>query len=138
MAAKSALELRKANLQLLIKQWGGATNLAKKLKHAGPSYLSQFTSTGRPITEKTARRIEEQLGLAIGWLDVDHTAEQVPAVNQTLVTKVVLVVGATLEDAGLTVSPTKFADLVALVYEEAAKTGQVDEALVQRLIRILK
>lgn len=130
--------LRKANLALLIKQWGGATNLGKKLKHSGPSYLSQLIGAGRPITEKTARRIEDQLDLPTGWMDADHTAEKNTVVNPLLIASVVMAVGAALEDAEMQVAPRKFADLVALVYEEAVVKGTVEEGFVNRIVRLMK
>lgn len=131
--------LRKMNLRALIAQWGGPTNLAKKLGHSGPSYLAQLVSENRPVTEKAARAIEQKLDMEIGWLDREHTGTITPVrVDQTLITKAVLAVGAALEEHGLQVKPAKFADLVALVYEEAAKTGDVGEALIQRIVRLLK
>lgn len=55
MTSKNKQIIRKENLRLLLIQWGGPTNLAKKLKYSGPSYLSQLLSGNRPFSEKTAR-----------------------------------------------------------------------------------
>lgn len=137
--ARSISDLRKTNLRALIAQWGGPTNLGKKLGHSGPSYLAQLVSENRPVTEKTARNIESKLGMELGWLDKEHTETAKPVkVDQSLIAKAVLDVGAALEEHNVTVKPAKFADLVALVYAEAAKTGTVDEQLVQRLVRLMK
>jgi hypothetical protein len=139
MAQKTVNELRKANLAMLVKQWGGLTNLAKKLKHSGPSYLSQLLSASRPITEKTARSIERLLDLPVGWLDQDHNSgKPPPPVDQSLVTQVVLAVGAVLEDEKLQLSPGKFADLVTHVYEQAVKNGVVEETLIYKIVRLMK
>lgn len=136
---RSLSDLRKVNLRSLIAQWGGPTNLGKKLGHKGPSYLAQLVSENRPITEKTARGIEGKLGLEPGWLDRENPGSPRPVhVDQSLVTKAVLAVGAALDEHGLQVKPAKFADLVALVYEEAAKTGVVEESFTQRIVRLLK
>ena len=41
-----------------------------------PGYVVQMRKGNRPITEKTARKIELQLGLPDGWLDKDHSGKR--------------------------------------------------------------
>jgi hypothetical protein len=62
---------RRENLRDLIEKNGGANSLARRLSHANASYLSQMAGPNptRKITERTAREIEEKLGLAYGDLD---------------------------------------------------------------------
>lgn len=134
-------DLRKKNLKALVQQWEGPTNLAKKLGYQGPSYISQMVSGNRPITEKTARQIEDRAGLPPAWLDTVHTnggAGRPAVVDTRLISRVVSTVGTSLEEAGVHLHPNKFAELVAMVYEEAAKTGHVDEQYVQRLINFVR
>lgn len=133
-------EVRRASLRVLIAQWGGPTSLAKKLKLSGPSYLSQLVSGERPITEKTARKIEGGLDLSDGWMDEDHEENKAkPApIDTQLVTKVVKLVGAALEEAKMQVPPSKFADLVAMVYEETLRYGQPSEEFIKRLIKLIR
>lgn len=134
-------DLRRKNLKALVQQWEGPTNLAKKLGYAGPSYVSQMVSGNRPITEKTARHMEAKAGLPAGWFDTAHAngpTARPASVDTRLISSVVSTVGSLLEEAGLHLHPNKFAELVAMVYEEAAKTGHVDEQYVQRLINFVR
>ena len=55
-----------------------------------------------------------------------------------MVAKVVELIGAVLEDANLQIAPTKFADLVIMVYEDALPTGVPSEAYVKQLIKLLR
>lgn len=133
------MDVRRANLRLLIAQWGGPSTLAKKLRLSGPSYLSQLVGGHRPVTEKTARQFESALDLPLGWLDDERHSNGKPArVDDDLVTRVVMLVGAALEDAKLTVKPAKFADLVAMAYEEAVRTGELGEQYVKRLVKLTR
>lgn len=136
---KSVMDVRRANLRVLIAQWGSASALAKKLKLSGPSYLSQMLGQGRPISEKSARKIEEALNLSRGWLDQEHDGKPKPApVDSNLIVHVVTAVGSALDEAGVSLSNSRFADVVVLVYEEATRTGIVDEAFINRVIKIVR
>lgn len=132
--------LRKKNLKALIKQWDGPTNLAKKLGYSGPSYLSQLIGPNKPVTEKTARFVEKTLNLPPGWLDAEHVAkpDHNGQVNTTLVARVLLSVGAAVEDAGLRLTPTRMAELVSVAYEWAAAKNEVDDEYIQRLVKLIK
>lgn len=137
---RNVQQTRRTNLRLLVEQWGGASGLAKKLGYSGPSYISQLLGENRPVTEKTARSIETQLDLPVGWLDKAPESERLePAsVDVDMVTKSVLAVGQALEREGSTVPPTRFADLVAVTYEAAVRSGTVDQAWVDRLVRLTR
>jgi hypothetical protein len=128
---------RKRNLKALIKQWEGPTNLAKKLQYSGPSYLSQMIGPNKPITEKTARYVEETLSLPAGWLDADHATHTGPhtRIDTTLLNRVMQSVGAALEDVKIRLPPTRMADLVGLAYEHAMEHG-VDDVYIGRLVRL--
>lgn len=139
-------DFRKINLRALIAQWGGPTNLAKKLGYGGPSYLLQMVSLKpvRPLTEKTARKIETKLDLPPGWLDADHQGgssgepAQSVQLDQELLSQVVLAIGAAADKAGVKLSHAKFADVVVLVYEDALKSHRVDEQMIGRVLRLAK
>lgn len=64
-------EIRKANLRVLMEDAGGPNNLAKRLSLSNPSFLSHLAGPrpSRNITEKTARKIEQTMGLSENWLD---------------------------------------------------------------------
>lgn len=71
MSAIDLRQIRRENLRHLIKIRGGANALAKALGYANASFLSQMAGPNpmREVTEKTARQIEESLGIAPGVLD---------------------------------------------------------------------
>lgn len=137
---RNTQQTRRTNLRLLVEQWGGATSFAKKLGYSGPSYVSQLLRENRPITEKTARQIETDLDLPEGWLDLgpEQAAVQPAPVDVELVTRCVLAVGQALEREAATVSPAKFADLVAVTYEAAVRAGALSQQYVDRLVRLIK
>lgn len=138
--------VRKANLQQLAKQMGSA-ELSRKLGYRHPSYLTQMIgpSANRPLSEKNARKYEQQLGLTNGWFDQQHAdipepapARQEPA-STDLVATVIRLVGTVLQDENINVPPARFADLVALAYTDAADhAGQPREAHIKQLVRLLK
>lgn len=133
--------VRKRNLRALIRQWDGPTNLAKKLRYSGPSYLSQLIGSAKPITEKTARTIESALELPVGWLDADRTGQvgHVGRLDTALVSRAMLSVSAALEDAGVSVSPARMAGLVGLVYEHAFEhQGEISDEYTRRIVKLLQ
>lgn len=67
--------VRIENLRKLIHRHGGSAALARELGHANAAYLTHMAgpNPSRPITEKAARKIEQKLGLEIGWLDGGST-----------------------------------------------------------------
>src|SRR5581483_7459172 len=68
-------EIRRARLQELVDKYGGATSLSKRLGYADASYIGQMLTGRRPISEKTARGIEEKLSLTSRSLDTELGAE---------------------------------------------------------------
>lgn len=133
-------EIRRANLRQLMRDWGGPTSLATKLGHTNGSYLAQLAgpNPSREISEKVARAIEVALDLPAGWMDKRNEPRQSAGLDEQTLAKAIRVVTAALDDAGLRPPSNKFADLVSLVYEHARTTGRVDEAHVQRLVRLMK
>jgi hypothetical protein len=136
------LETRKKNLKMLVAQWEGPTNLARKIGQQGPSYISQMLGGHRPITGKTARKIEEKLGLESGWMDKEHTDGRRGArpadVDVSTMSQVVSLLGASLEEEGVKLPPPKFAEVVALLYEHAIQAGVLDEGYMQRIVNLVK
>lgn len=63
---------RRANLRRLAGAHGSGV-LAQRLGYTTGSYISQMIGPNpvRPVTERTARVIEQVLGLEPGWLDLD-------------------------------------------------------------------
>lgn len=138
---KAVAEIRKENLGRLVLRWGGPTALAKKLQWSG-SYLWQLIQARRPITEKTARYIEGQLDLSAQWMDVpagespqkDSAAQDIDL--ELLTTAMLAVMSALAQYEGAALAPRRLSEVVALVYEQAQRTGSVDKAYLQRLLSL--
>ena len=135
---RSVYEQRRVNLRALAQQWGGPTSLAKKLGHSNGSYLAQLIgpNPSRDVSEKTAREIEQRLGLPIGWLDGEHAGGT--GVDDEALSDVVRAVAAALRDAGLRPSPERYATLVGLAYDYLRLTGRVDENQIKKFIALMK
>ena len=105
------------------------TKVSKTLGYSNPSFISQMIGPKptREITEKSARKFEERLGLQPGELDgakVDPTTQ--------LVANTIRLVGRACAAEGVSPSPDKFADLVVLALEQGT------EAHVRLMARLLK
>lgn len=131
-------DVRRTNLRRLMQQWGGPTALAAHLGHSNGSYLAQLAGPNpkREVGERTARQIEIKLGLPHGFMD-EAQAEPQP-LDEAALANCLRAVSTAVEDAGLKVSPEKFADVVGLAYDSAKTVGAVDERFIQRLVRLLK
>ena len=133
--------IRKANLRTLIAQWNGATSLAKKLRYAHASYLSQMVHGKRPITEKTARKIEAVLKLPALWLDTER-GEQSSAPIELDANALARVLDAVnTVKAGLPIdkkiSQTKYSEIIAFVYKGLSGSGRLpDNDAIGALLRL--
>lgn len=134
---------RRQVLRKLIAQWEGPGALARKLGYRNSSFLIQMAGPNptREVTEKTARQIERRLDLPLGFMDGEPAAaaDPPPPVDLTLVTECVRLVGQTCEDVGLRLSPSKFADLVALVYSDCMESRLPPRpGYVRKLLQLMK
>jgi transcriptional regulator with XRE-family HTH domain len=132
-------KVRRANLRRLVEQHRGPAAFAKRVGFkSGPSYVGQLLKGARPITEKTARKIEEELGLPEWSLDA-LPGEPPPftGTDRTLIAAVIRALGDALEQSELKVGAAKFAELAALAYEHSHAGGRVDQAYIQNLIKLL-
>lgn len=130
--------IRRDNLRKLMAQWGGPTSLAAKLGHSNGSYLAQLAGPhpSRELSERTARQVESKLALPGGWLDQVH-AEASP-LDDTVLALCIRAVSAAAQDARVKLGPERFADIVALAYDNSKNAGAVDESFISRLIRLVK
>jgi hypothetical protein len=130
---KTIGETRRANLALLVSQWGGPTTLARRLELSGPSYLSQLANGHSEFGEKAARRIEQTLELPAGWLDAEHKEQTDGLVPELLVDAVCTV----LDAPGAKDLPcAKIAQLVLMIYEDARKTGRISPPYVEQMLKL--
>lgn len=136
---KSVYQIRRENLRVLMKEWGGPTSLAKKLGHSNGSYVAQLVgpNPSREISEKVAREIETKLSVASGWMDQEHNGKPRQVDDETL-GLCVRAVAAAIRDAGLKPDPEAYGNLVGLAYEHTKLSGRVDEPYIQRLVRLIK
>lgn len=130
--------LRRENLRIIARQWGGPTSLSRKLGHSNGSYLAQLIGPhpSRDVSEKVAREIEARLGLPSGWLDAEH--EGGVRIDDASLADAVRAVAAALRDASLRPDPDRYATLVALVYDQFRLTGRLDEAHIKKLISLMR
>lgn len=144
-------EIRRDNIRALVTGRGALSKLSKAIGHNNPSFLSQQVGPNptRPVTEKTARKIEEALKLAPGSLDTpglqppaaSHAAQPAQQVARpddgTLDTlaAVIRMCGSAYEAEGVPLTPGKFADVVAILMAEKEKP---QPEKVRALVRLLK
>lgn len=141
-------ETRRNNLRALIEKHGGVAKLSRKMGYANASFLSQMAgpNPSRDITEKTARKLEQTMGIPKGTLDLDaQTVVTAPTPTRnsdeitTLVASVIHMVGSACEAENVTPSPSKFADVVTLVLLDTADKGTApQEDRVRQIARLLK
>lgn len=135
---RSIYDTRRDALRQLMQTWGGPTSLAKKLGHSNGSYLAQLAGPhpSREISEKVAREMEAKLGLPLGWMDQEHNGTR--QLDDEALGACVRAVAAALRDVGHRATPDQMADLAALAYEHTKLVGRVDEAFINKLVRLTK
>lgn len=161
VSSKTTAEIRRENLRLLMKQHHGPKNFAAVLGYKNGSFLVQMAGPNptRPVTENTARTIEEKLGFPPGTMDEPMAAADPPRHNvvvrsagqlaspvapvvgadMPLVADVVRLVGQVAEAEKVALPPVKYADLVALAWSDAMEhSGKAREDYVKQLIKLVK
>lgn len=75
-AKQQVKEHRRANLRMIIAHFGGPAPLARRLGYRNSSYVVQMggPTPARDVSAKTARMIEAELQLPVGWMDCAQTA----------------------------------------------------------------
>ena len=141
------------NLRRLMREHDGPSALAAKLDYANGSFLVQMAgpNPSRPITEATARKIEEKLKLPVGYMDEVHepaaTAKvyampHTPAPTNAApmdVSSVVMTVMQLLAERGIAQpDPQRFADLVALAFADATEHGGVRRDYLVKLCNLVR
>ena len=80
--------------------------------------------------------METKLGLPLGWMDQEHNGNR--QLDDEALGACVRAVAAALRDAGHRATPDQMADLAALAYEHTKLVGRVDEAFINKLVRLTK
>ncbi len=134
-------EHRRANIRALVEERGGLTKLSKAMGYKNPSFLSQMIGPEptREVTERTARKIEEVLGLRPNSLDqAPGGAPPQSSTTVAMVADVIRLVGTACESEGVAPTPAKFAEIVALVYSDSMERGSTRPDQVKQLVRLLR
>lgn len=162
----SLSDVRRSNIRALVEERGGLTKLSKLLGYKNPSFLSQMTSQEytREVTERTARSIEQALGLPDGHLDRPMPLFESPAVPAAqaeaartaaleapaarrptaaeetvrIVTDTIMLLGKQCEADHVAPGPEKFAAMVAMVYMDGLSHGRPRPEHVKQLVGLLK
>lgn len=118
-------DYRRENLRNLISAWDGPLALAKKLGYANAAFMVQMAgpNPSRPVSERTARMIEEKLDLGSEFMDRRPSAQPAQTMDTDLLHECVHLTTQVCADAGVKFIPSKFADLVVMVYTEAIANG---------------
>lgn len=135
-------ERRMRNLRAVIASYEQQTHLATELGWT-PSYLSQLVGPNptRPISEKTARHVEQKLELENGFLDSQPQPPNLkPATSGDLLENVMLTVDSCQSAAGWKLSPEKYRALISHLHKAASKHGnsKVDPDEVDALLRLVR
>lgn len=144
---KTIADIRRENAREVIDRHGGVSKVAKAMGYANASFLVQQAGPrpSRNVTETTARKIEEALGLPAGQLDIEKSATGAtgPAMDALSISNladVIRLVGKTMKDEGLPhAEPQKFADVVAIAVTDALEHGgQARPEHIRMLVALLK
>lgn len=65
-------DIRRTNINLLVDLYEDRTQLAEALGYKDTIYINQLCGGHGSFGSNTARKIEQQLSLADGWMDVTH------------------------------------------------------------------
>ncbi|WP_156136060.1 hypothetical protein [Delftia sp. ZNC0008] len=140
--------LRIANARKAMEAVGGVNKAAAKMGYANAAFLSQIFGPNptRSPTEKTMRRLEKALELEEGSLDKE-AAPELPAQSAVVTTQidpgqlaqVITLVNRLLEEEKVSLPTDRFANLVAVAYDEAAEhAGQARESKLRQVVRLLR
>lgn len=115
----STEDVRLKNLRKLIEKHGGPTSFASHLGYGSASYFVQIggPNPSRPISEKTARRIERSLGLKSGWMDEPEADEKLQTIDSERLANSIELVINRCEEEKLPTSPKRIAKLTSIAYE---------------------
>ena len=140
--------LRIANARKAMEAVGGVNKAAAKMGYANAAFLSQIFGPNptRSPTVKTMRRLEKALELEEGSLDKEPLPE-LPVQSAVVTTQidpgqlaqVITLVNRLLEEEKVSLPTDRFANLVAVAYDEAAEhAGQARESKLRQVVRLLR
>lgn len=152
VATNKRVENRRENLRRLIQQHNGPKAFSERMGYKTPSFLVQMAgpNPSRPVTEDTARAIEEKLGLPEGSLDwpsngarpaAQHNSHgtQPTANSSALDADIVRMLAAVWDEDKIELPVVKFGQIAAYAISDAAETGSTPSPdKLRRLIELLK
>lgn len=143
MSTVIPMEVRRANLKRVVQELGGHAAVAKRLKLAGSSWVSQLIQGIRPFTEKTARKFEKGLGLKSGYLDLPGSLDGLPRdaglVNRDVpgISEAIECVNSLLSARKQTLTTQQFGHVITIVFSQGVKHGTIDAELAAKILDLL-
>lgn len=134
------MQARREALRRYVEDHGGPTSVAKALGYSNGSFLSQLIGPNpiRPFTEKVARKIEEKLGLAPGYLDRAYDVQEIRAQYLVPSMSCVEAVAGAVQQAQIQASPKQYAAMVALASKHITGDGRPDPEVLALMVSLLK
>ncbi len=132
-------DIRVTNLKMAA-QHGGTNQLAAKLGYTNGSFISAMIgpTPSRQVSEHTARKFEDLLGLTNGWLDRADAAQAGDVfIDSDLVTNAINSTAEAVTKIGVQISPTKLGKLSTLVYHDARLHGRVRPDFIDSVVDLL-
>ena len=145
--------IRQENLRALVEDHGAAS-VSKAAGYASTSYLSQMTSatSGKVISEKTAKRIEAALRLPDGWLStpktifgttpvikpVEKSTPPVSFLDEEHTLRCAHIVSGACAAQGVNLPREKFKTLVQMVMSEKDRSDESLQKLADMLVTLVK
>lgn len=136
-------DVRRENLRRVVRELGGHAAVAKRLKLAGSSWVSQLIQGIRPFTEKTARKFEKGLGLRPGTLDtpgsLDGLSRDAGLVNRDVpgIAEALACVNSLLSARKQTLTTEKFGIVIEIVFSQGVKHGTIDAELAEKILDLI-
>lgn len=136
-------DVRRENLRRVVRELGGHAAVAKRLKLAGSSWVSQLIQGIRPFTEKTARKFEKGLGLRPGVLDIpgslDGLSRDAGLVNRDVpgIAEALACVNSLLSARKQTLTTEKFGIVIEIVFSQGVKHGTIDAELAEKILDLI-
>lgn len=136
-------EIRRENLRRVVRELGGHAAVAKRLKLAGSSWVSQLIQGIRPFTEKTARKFERGLGLKQGYLDQVRSPDELDSVPGSVnrdvpgISEALAVIDSLLSTRKQTLTNERYGRVVEIVFSQGVKHGTIDAELAAKILDLI-
>jgi len=131
---KDIIEIRKDNLRELLERYDGRAVALAEAIGKSQSLVNQWlsTKTNKPMSNETARYIEEVLELPYGWMDNLHRDSSLPEILRDII---ICTEQAVAQEGLGRLSPAKKADLILAFAEFFTPSHPPTVSAMRRIIR---